>query len=383
MSARELGFTSSWKMLTRDKGWVKPVLVLALVGWIPILGQIAILGYALEWGRLTAWGVDAAPKQRGVNYGKVLSTGGIAFLVGASIVIAASVASALLFGSSAAAVGSLFAIGAPIATAAAYLGATSMGALGLASLVFNLCATAFVNVAMMRSTIYDSFSAGWRLDRICQMIARDWRGFLHLVGITLIASIVNAVYSGLVGLVCAVFFAGSLLGAFAVTGGTMAIHPLAFLVDALVGMGPALVLLVVLLGVGLVFIGVVIETAMRLVVVNAVGQWFARFDLARWGLSSDPLPDGVPSGGSAESAKGPMPSAPADAPQQGASDEVDGAPAACATNTQEAQPAGRAVPSDDGAGEGRREPERGPILLPPVSDLLDGGEPSSEDGRVE
>ena len=44
MYAQQLGFVSSWKMLTRDKGWIKPLLILTLVGWIPILGQIAILG---------------------------------------------------------------------------------------------------------------------------------------------------------------------------------------------------------------------------------------------------------------------------------------------------------------------------------------------------
>ena len=80
MLSNELGFTTSWKMLTRDKGWIKPILLLTLVGWVPILGQIAVLGYGLEWARLTAWGIDAAPKQRGVDYGKVLTTGGIAFL---------------------------------------------------------------------------------------------------------------------------------------------------------------------------------------------------------------------------------------------------------------------------------------------------------------
>ena len=35
MYAQQLGFVSSWKMLTRDKGWIKPLLILTLVGWIP------------------------------------------------------------------------------------------------------------------------------------------------------------------------------------------------------------------------------------------------------------------------------------------------------------------------------------------------------------
>ena len=81
MQTGEVGFMSSWRMLTRDKGWVKPLLVLTLVSWIPILGQIAVLGYGLEWARLTAWGVESAPKQRGVDYGKVISTGARAFLI--------------------------------------------------------------------------------------------------------------------------------------------------------------------------------------------------------------------------------------------------------------------------------------------------------------
>ena len=59
MLSNELGFTTSWKMLTRDKGWIKPILLLTLVGWVPILGQIAVLGYGLEWARLTAWGIGA------------------------------------------------------------------------------------------------------------------------------------------------------------------------------------------------------------------------------------------------------------------------------------------------------------------------------------
>ena len=46
MSARNLGLMSSWHMLTRDKGWLKPVMVLALVAWIPIVGQIVQIGRA-------------------------------------------------------------------------------------------------------------------------------------------------------------------------------------------------------------------------------------------------------------------------------------------------------------------------------------------------
>lgn len=72
--------------------------VLTLVGWVPILGQIAVLGYGLEWARLTAWGIDAAPKQRGVDYGKVLTTGGIAFLVNLSMSVIVAILGSMIFG---------------------------------------------------------------------------------------------------------------------------------------------------------------------------------------------------------------------------------------------------------------------------------------------
>ena len=56
MNARNLGFVSSWHMLTAIRAGRKPVLVLTLVGWIPILGQIACS--AMEWnGHVSPLGV--------------------------------------------------------------------------------------------------------------------------------------------------------------------------------------------------------------------------------------------------------------------------------------------------------------------------------------
>lgn len=71
----------SWKMLTRAPGWIKPILLLTLVSFIPIFGLIFVLGYTLEWARLTAWGIDSSPKQSGVDVGACLSCGWRALLV--------------------------------------------------------------------------------------------------------------------------------------------------------------------------------------------------------------------------------------------------------------------------------------------------------------
>lgn len=285
MYAQQLGFASSWKMLTRDKGWIKPMLVLTIVGWIPVVGQMAIFGYALEWARLTAWGVDAAPKQRGVDVGKVMRTGCIAFIISVLMSIAATAVGALLFGSWATA----FAL--PMGSgllAMLYTGIMSgVGALGsLGALIVGLLLEAFIMAAMLRATIYDSFGAAWRIDRVCQMVARDPGGFLHVYAVSLIGGLINWAYSALISLI------GTAVMAFGAVG-------IGFAFDRgvermVLGTAPGMIMVAVVCAVALLFVGSVIATVMQLLAVNAMGQWFCRFSVDRWGVSSAPLPDGVP-----------------------------------------------------------------------------------------
>ena len=298
MLSQDLGFISSWKMLTRDKGWVKPLLVLTLVSWIPILGQIAVLGYALEWARLTAWGVDSAPKQRGVKYGKVLTSGGIALLVCITMSIVLALVNIILFG------GSYVSAAFPLLsgmTVSGLMGGVGTGVLFggvsffaiLLMKVVNVFFGTFISAAMLRATVYDSFSAGWRVDRLFQMVLRDIGGFFHTYAVSLIGSIICGAISGVV----------------AIAGGLVAGASVFFLayhgpVDnyysdfgaALMHMGALPILLFVILIVIVFFALQVVGVAMQLVSINAVGQWFCRFDVNRWGVSSAPLPDGTPHG---------------------------------------------------------------------------------------
>ncbi len=291
MYAQQLGFMSSWKMMTRDKGWIKPLLMLTLVGWIPILGQIAILGFGLEWARLTAWGVDAAPKQHGVAYGKVLSTGGIAFLVMVSMSIVLGIVDMFLFGGWYPLAAYPMGIGAFSTSLFDFAAGTSM-LLALVLFVVNLLMGTFTTAAMMRATLYDSFGAGWRIDRLFQMIGRDAGGFMHAYAVSLIGSAISAAYSMVVALVGGLLAFGGIVGVMFGTdmrGGD-------FLNHLVYNMGPGIVVLAVVAVVAAMFIGGVISTAMQLVTINAMGQWFCRFEVGRWGISSDPLPEGVPSG---------------------------------------------------------------------------------------
>ena len=78
---------------------------------------------------------------------------------------------------------------------------------------------------------------------------------------------------------------------------------------------------------------------MNLVSVNAMGQWFARFDVNRWGVSSAPLPDDVPHHG----ARAACASAPVD-PMASPAGEPDSVASAPADVAQPVEPVNSAQP---------------------------------------
>lgn len=414
MLAHDLSFSASWKMMTRDKGWLKPILVLTLIGWIPILGQIAILGYGFEWARLTAWGVDAAPKQRGVDYGKIITTGGRAFVISLVVNVVLGILESLIFGVEMGALG-LFGSSSSVLGSFAVAGALgTSGAVAIFFEIVNMLVGTFIMVAVMRATIYDDFSAAWRIDRLFQMISDDLGGFLRVYVISLIAGLVNWLYSFILGVVGTIVVMGGAAGVMAYGYGTglMGHGAERMLIHALLSMGPAVLLLVVVLGVLAMFLGGVISTAMQLVTINATGQWFTRFDLARWGVSSAPLPAGVPlvkgfnvsvgtgTPSGEPSAGAPSTSAPA------AADAADAPAAADATavDVAAANAIAAAAPDDAGAaveasadiasaGMSASETAPGapgpvdaaphaPIPLPPISELT-GADASEEADRTE
>ncbi len=55
-------FSRAWSLLTREKGWWKPVAVCAAADLVPVAGPLGVLGYRLEWARLVAWGADVSEK---------------------------------------------------------------------------------------------------------------------------------------------------------------------------------------------------------------------------------------------------------------------------------------------------------------------------------
>ena len=294
MLSRELGFSTSWRMLTHERGWIIPLCLLALVGWIPILGQIAVFGYAYEWARFTAWGIDTAPKRRNVDYGKVLATGGRAFLVFLLMGMIVRFALAVFGFSRIDRLMRFLPMGSGLSAAPIVDGITELSLWGVIALAVGLVLGTFLMAAMMRATLYDSFAAGWRVDRLFQMIARDPGGFLKTWLVSLAGGALSIVYTlATTALGGALAFGGFV--SYARHGG-IAFHlghggyPL----EQLSSWGAGPIIFAVLLLIAAAFFYGVVCIAMQMVAINAMGQWFCRFEVARWGVSADPLPEGVP-----------------------------------------------------------------------------------------
>ena len=156
-------FSHSWALLTRDKGWYKPLLVMTAASFVPVAGALGNKGYAMEYARLTAWGVDASPKQKNVDVVKCISSGWRGFVVDLGVWI--------LFGLAFGLISTVFAfVPGPLGRGLGILWS-------LISWAIAVLVGVGLYVAEIRAAIYEKISAGFRLGHIFEMIRRDFGGF--------------------------------------------------------------------------------------------------------------------------------------------------------------------------------------------------------------
>lgn len=265
-------FSRSWKMLTSQKGWYKPVLLLALGMFVPLFGLLALMGYGLEWARLTAWNVDSAPKQKGVRVGKCIAAGwrGLvvmfvwnflwAIVVGlVRMVFSLSSLSTLVF---------------------------------LVTYVAGLFVGLIVVAACVRSAIYTKIAPGLYGSRIYEMLKRDYKGLFTIVGIPFVSSLIVAAIA-LVGIVILFLLcladiagmAGFIMYADALTSADAA-EMLGYLGSMLVKCVPVILLVA--------YAENFVVAVTTLLEYNAVGLWMRRFDVAHWGGPHEALPETAP-----------------------------------------------------------------------------------------
>ena len=260
-------FARSWALLTKDKGWIKPLLVLGAALLVPIVGVLGVMGYACEWARLTAWGVDAAPKQRGVRVGECIKSGGRMFVV------------TFVYGLVAGLFTSAFSL---------ILGNNVITNLvgSLVTFVVSFVAT----IAGLRATIYQSISAGFQLGRIQEMIERDSEGCLHVAAISLAMTMALGFAISALSMVALIPVAVRLsigLTGFDVADlqyldTTTARYVFSQFFTAIGAISPLIAVIAYLSAVGTALVTLLGDTVVAL--------WMRQFDVPSWGASGDPLP---------------------------------------------------------------------------------------------
>ena len=255
----------SWALLTRDKGWIKPVLVLAAANFVPIAGGLGTSGYILEWARLTAWGIDASPKQKNVQVGTCIKSGWRACVVSLGWGMCLALAMGILTAVTDAIPG--------------VLGSLLAGLVSLVVLAAEIFVVVILAIACIRTAIYERIGAGYRIDRMFDMIRRDTRGFFHLVLYVLLWSLAASVVVFVIALVIGISLVPVLISAG--YGGSQ--YAILAALSQTIGL---VIILALLLGYGLS----IVMTACSLVFYNAVALWIRQFDVPEWGRSEDPLP---------------------------------------------------------------------------------------------
>ena len=260
-------FARSWALLTRDRGWIKPVLVMVAASLVPFVGLLGVLGYAAEWARLTAWGVTSSPKQKGVRVGACIASGWRVFVVmlgwGLVIALVSGVLSMIPL------LGSL---------------------LTFAWFVISVFLGVMIMVASLRATIYQKIGAGFRISTIWQMVSSDVAGLARVFGMQM----AGAAISWLVGVVIMLLAVMTMLPRLvyyidyvaefdAIMSDSMRMS-LFFdmIVEFLTVMGPFLIVVSVVSG--------IISIIMMLLSYTAVGLWMRQFNVPAWGRDEDPLP---------------------------------------------------------------------------------------------
>lgn len=262
-------FSRSWALIGKEPGWYKVLLVMGIANFVPIAGPLGTSGYVFEWSRLIAWGADAAPKRRGIGVGECIKSGwrGFASTIGWGVLL-----------------GIIMSLVASIS----HGGVVPF----LLSLVIGVFGGTILAVCCVRAAIYQNFKAGYRADRIFEMLKRDFGGIARIAGLCILISLIIALAVYLIALIA---FIPLITRAIGMAAYTSAYSYSPYLDDSyfiyneiistLMGMIP------VLLVIG--YLGSVATSFASLVEYAAVGLWMRQFNVPAWGASGDPLPEAL------------------------------------------------------------------------------------------
>lgn len=264
-------YSRSFALLKSQPGWIKPLLVMGAASLVPVVGALGCLGYAAEYARLTAWGVDAAPKQRGVRVGECIKAGGRSFV---------------------ASLGCIALIGCLTLGIRLLLGNLVDGALAsLVEAAVEFVAGALVIACMVHAAVYQSYKAGYSMGHISDMAVGNFAGILRISLMRLVMGLIFGVvlgvaFMGIFASVAASFFASNPMLAYSDTlealTGTQVLQLGVSLIYAFKSHALAIG--------ALIYLTSVLSCFVDLISFNAVALWMRGFNVRSWGRASEPLP---------------------------------------------------------------------------------------------
>lgn len=290
-------FQTAWNDLTKSEGWLRKMMLLALITMIPIFGAIVVMGYLYGWARDIAWGVrNPLPARIFANEdGKLYRRGFFIFVIGIVAGVlpyivftfaegsmgvgwAGLLASSVNFGYSPH--GSFSSFGGPAVSAGSL---TTGMLLYLLGMVLTLGICFFRWAASMRVSIYDNLSSGFQVGKLWSMLRADGSGILRIFGMVILANIVAGFVLFLIFMLLMLVFVAMFAGTFIsmVDGGSAAGNVGAVISALLVG--------------GLFFTiwayaAVVCSMIVEALTARALGYWVGQFDVPHWGGQNDPAP---------------------------------------------------------------------------------------------
>lgn len=261
-------FSRSWALVTRDKNWIRPVILLALAMFVPIAGFLGVLGYTLEWANLTARGVDSAPKQKNVNIGGCISSGwrgfvaALGWIVPYLILYCAPVISFL---------GGTVTYDKLVATLVTFL----LVMLLVKGVVETFCYV-FWLICALHATARKKIGAGYQIDRIFGMIKADFGGVARIWGLNVVMAFILMILSNIFQLIVLVPAFGQLSALASVSGTPVSsIDWFAQLISLIGIMGIPIIIATL--------INYAFEIIRLLVISTSVGLWMRQFDVISWG----------------------------------------------------------------------------------------------------
>lgn len=245
----------AWKMIRRDPGWYKPILVMSVANLIPIVGSLGNTGYAFEWARVTAWGQESAPKQKGVKVGACIKSGFRAAVVTLAWTLILLIVDFVL--------GSLRLPG-------------LAGLVMIAIWVIGLFWTLIAQIAALNATIYQRVGAGFALKRIWSMLKSDFGGFMHLWVSNLLYGLVVGIISIVVAYALILPSIGMLVGGLAYFVNTRDMSTSIWMLSQVVSqLTLPLALLIIVTN--------IFNALSTLMVPTMCALWVMHFDVASWG----------------------------------------------------------------------------------------------------